>query len=417
MNNLKVKTIETNAVDRLYEISKLIDKQDILLISSFDRFNARTKTVKELFEDLYNQIISGKNYENVWNEIKNRFDKTLKLARVNFSLQDFYAEIETSFKNPDRNFLISRADYLTTLVISKIFNYDFLDAKKIIKFKQDELNTRKSASLIKRMVSKNLCIPNNYGVDEKKNVVLVPDNLISSLIASTLKADKLEILTSNNGIGTSNKEHSLRRLDNLSYNSAKTLYKENGQSLISDKGINMLEKANIPLFVKNIYLPENQTIVSKIESEKDISCISGNEFCYNFNFPFIERLSFSQLEMLVELMQNFNLKFVTKNKTNSYVFSSKEKDNINFDEIKRQLELLFRTKIFIDNVSQINVITDNDFTFVKNRVLNIMQNENIELLDVKILSKKISFIVNQKDFDKAMTVLEIYAVKNSYDFI
>ena len=412
MKNLKVKAIETNAIDKLYEISKIIEDGDILVVSSLDRYNIQYKTSRGLFASLYKKLVNGENYEQVWMEIKNRFDKTLKISDVKFNLTPFYLEIENTFKTPDKNYLISRADFLTSLVISKIFNLSFIDSKEVIKFNKNTLNLNKSKSLIKKMITSNVCLSNNYGEDERNNIILTANNLNSSVIANALKAQKLDVFTSDDAITISNRPNSLRRAENLSYKSAKRFYNFGGQTFLSEESLNLLEKQKIPAFVKNIYLPVNQSIISSKGCEKDITCLAGVENCVTVKLQ-DSKLESGQKEMLIEVMKSNRFKLINNFKDGSLLFVSNNFKAEWLVKAKTELEKIF-SNIKIFKTSKVSLLIDSDSKKAKNNIMRILENENISPTNVKLLKNQIDIVVPSDVFNKLMNVLEIYAITNSY---
>lgn len=413
MSNLKVKAIETNAVDRLYEISKILEQGDILLVSSLDKYSSRHKTARALFLSLYRKLASGENYEEVWAEIRNRFDKTLKIANVKYDLTPYYQEIENSFKNLDKNYLLSRADFLTSLVISKIFSLKFVDAKEIIKYNCSKLNVNKSSSLIRKMLEAGSCVASNYGADERNNIVLNANNLNSALVSNSLKAQNLDIYTGHNAIRLSDRQ-SLRYTENMTYKSAKNYFNLGGQDFLSDESLKLLEKESIPVFVKNIYLPVNQTIISSRKNEKDITCLAGNKNCLTISFPDIIKIDERQQKLLLQFMKNHGFSLKYKFKPYTFLFVHKNLTSTKAEEIKNQLEKLFSNGFKFETTALVHLISDRDLKTVKNNVSKILTNENIDLLNIKILKNQIDIVVPKDQFDKLMNVLEVYAVTNSY---
>lgn len=86
------------------------------------------------------------------------------------TIQETLCQISNSF---DRDFIISRGEYLNAVLLSSYLNYDFIDAKDIIIFNPDgSFNFEKSREKIRQRLTHNkkFVIPGYYGADESGNL-------------------------------------------------------------------------------------------------------------------------------------------------------------------------------------------------------------------------------------------------------
>lgn len=252
---------------RFKEDTKITDE----LISLANK-NLRIQELHEIIKSLEEELeIQSLGRDKELEKIKKRF---LSIAE-DLSLEDFWdEELKTVFddiKNSrDKDFIVSRGEYLNAKLLSKYLNYDFVDAKDLIIFDEiGQVDLDKSKEAIKKHIgeSKKAVVPGFYGRDKDGNIVTFTrggSDYTGSLIAYALDSKLYENWTDVNGIMTSdpNKDPGAKTIDKLSYTELKEII-DAGAQVYQGDAINPVAKKNITIKILNTNDPENHGTIIK----------------------------------------------------------------------------------------------------------------------------------------------------------
>lgn len=213
------------------KVKKIIfskNDRDVIVVSAPGRrFSEDTKVTDELIglsqknnkiEEL-NQIIKSleenleiqKVYRDTQLEkIRSRFFSIAKDLRLegfwDEELKYVFDEIENS---TDKDFIVSRGEFLNAKILAKYLEYDFIDAKDLIIFDVNgKVNLEKSTDAIKSKIGENkkAVVPGFYGRNTNGDIVTFTrggSDYTGSLIAYALDSKVYENWTDVNGIMTS----------------------------------------------------------------------------------------------------------------------------------------------------------------------------------------------------------------------
>lgn len=246
------------------------EDRDVIIVSAPGKRNEKDEKVtdilikiSELSKDLenikevINRLLTEKNLkenllENNIGLVKNRFKEIrvdLNLEKtLDIEIEKIFNEIKNS-KNKD--FIISRGEYLNALLMSKYLNYEFIDAFDLIFFDRDgNVDIKKSIDTIRKKISKGkkVVVPGFYGnyFDEVKTFNRGGSDYTGSLIANALNSEIYENWTDVNGIMTTDpkKDKNAKTIEKLTYKEL---------SEILDKGAEVYQKEALkPVALKNI---------------------------------------------------------------------------------------------------------------------------------------------------------------------
>ena len=139
------------------------------LISLSDK-NLRIEEVKEIIKSLEEELeVQSLSRDKQVEKIKNRF---LSIAQ-DLSLEDFWDdELKFVFdeikESRDKDFIVSRGEYLNAKLLAKYLNYDFIDAKDLIIFdERGQVDIEKSKRAIQSQIGEN----KKAVVPDRKSVV------------------------------------------------------------------------------------------------------------------------------------------------------------------------------------------------------------------------------------------------------
>ncbi|MGN1133968.1 MAG: aspartate kinase [Oscillospiraceae bacterium] len=228
------------------------------------RFSEDTKVTDMLYA-CYELASEGKNFDNEFNRIKERYYEIIHTLNIDVSLEEEFEKIRFSFiGKAGRDYAASRGEYLNGIVLAKYLGYEFIDAADVIFFGDDgtfdEERTietfRKRIEGIERAV-----IPGFYGSmpnDTIKTFSRGGSDITGSIVSEAVRADLYENWTDVSGFLIADpriienplpiKTITYRELRELSYMGATVLHED---------AIFPVRKAGIPINIKNTNAPDD----------------------------------------------------------------------------------------------------------------------------------------------------------------
>lgn len=163
----------------------------------------------------------------------------------------------------EKDFIVSRGEYLNALIMADYLGYDFIDAAELIFFDQEGLlDEHKTYHEIKKRISKDdkIVVPGFYGSNcrgEIKTFERGGSDITGSIIAKGINADLYENWTDVTGVMTADprKEKSAKTIKNLTYKQLLQITK-NGAQVYHPDAIKAVANAAIPINIKNTNKPE-----------------------------------------------------------------------------------------------------------------------------------------------------------------
>ena len=174
----------------------------------------------------------------VFKKINEKFEKLLVKTKVKINLTKYFNQIHLS---NDLNFIVSRGEFLTALIMSKFLKIPFVPAEKVIFLKNDVVDVKKTKLRIEKMLCKHkrFVTCGFYGVDNlTKNIVLFNrggGDYSGAVISKLLSANLYENYTDVSGVKTANPQ-----IIKGAKTITKLCYKD--MALMSDYGAGVFQK-------------------------------------------------------------------------------------------------------------------------------------------------------------------------------
>lgn len=252
---------------RFKEDTKITDE----LISLSDK-NKKIDDLEKIIKSLEEELEVQEAYRDTQLEkVKRRF---LSIAEE-LKLKDFWDDelkfVFDEIKNSgDKDFTVSRGEYLNAKLLSRYLGYDFIDAKDIIIFEEDgKVDLEKTAKAIRVHIGekKKAVVPGFYGSDKNGDIVTFTrggSDYTGSLIAYALDSKVYENWTDVNGIMTSdpNKDPDAKTIDKLNFKELKEII-DGGAQVYQGDAIKPVEEKNITIKILNTNNPRNHGTVIK----------------------------------------------------------------------------------------------------------------------------------------------------------
>ena len=260
---------------------KSISKSDERKIFVFSAMGKRFKTDIKITDLLINF-----NKQNL-KEISERFlwlNDFLK-TKINIS-KEIKIILKKYNKNKDKNYLVSRGEFLTTKIIARALKIKFIPAEKIIFFNENKINYQKISFKLKKILKryKKIAIPGFYGIDENKSIVLFSrggSDVTGAVLAKASNAEVYENWTDVSGISEVNPVilKSAKHIPEMNYNCLKTMTSLDAKVLHNLVAVE-LENTDVITKVCNIFKPYSQsTIIRKNAKDTNFICYKIENNC------------------------------------------------------------------------------------------------------------------------------------------
>ena len=164
----------------------------------------------------------------------------------------------------DTDYLVSRGEYLTAIMLAEYLDADFVDAKDIFIFNYDQtINMEKTGEQLKKVLStdKKIVFPGFYGSMPDGKVKVMSrggSDITGSILANLLNADLYENWTDVSGILVCDPRivKDPRRINYISYNEIREM-SYMGANVLHDEAVFPVKIKNIPINIKNTNEPSN----------------------------------------------------------------------------------------------------------------------------------------------------------------
>ena len=247
------------------------------------RFDGDTK-VTDMLYDCYRDAEEGKDFTEKLKAIKGRYEEIIVGLKLPLSLDSEFKAIEENFKKQaGENYAASRGEYLNGIIMADYLGYAFVDAAKMIFFKEDgTYDEEKTKEILAAELSRHdrAVIPGFYGSLPDGTVKTFSrggSDITGSIVAQAVRADVYENWTDVSGFLIADpriikdpagiETITYRELRELSYMGATVLHEE---------AIFPVRKEGIPINIRNTNSPEdNGTWIVESTCQKSKYIITG----------------------------------------------------------------------------------------------------------------------------------------------
>jgi aspartate kinase len=240
------------------------------------RFSGDEKVTDMLYL-CHQQVQNSIPFEQTFDAISERYREIVRELGLTLELESHLSEIRQRIaEGASADYVASRGEYLNGLILAEYLNYDFIDAKDVIRF--DE-NGRYDEELTNEILSERLkkhkraVIPGFYGSmpdGATKTFSRGGSDITGAIVARAAQAEVYENWTDVSGFMVADprivkdtkpiKQITYRELRELSYM---------GATVLHDEAVFPVRKAGIPIHIKNTNAPEHPG--TKIISEPNLS--------------------------------------------------------------------------------------------------------------------------------------------------
>ena len=159
------------------------------------RFSADTKVTDMLYQ-CYEKAEDGKDFEELLNAIRERYQEIIDGLTLDLSLDSEFAIIRENFlKKAGSDYAASRGEYLNGIIMANYLGYTFIDAAEVILFQENgTYDEKKTNKLLSKRLSEveTAVIPGFYGSMPDGRIKTFSrggSDLTGSIVAKAAKVD------------------------------------------------------------------------------------------------------------------------------------------------------------------------------------------------------------------------------------
>ncbi len=240
--------------------------------------------VTDMLYSCYKAAVKGQDFEQKFNEIKERYNGIIKELGLNLSLDEQYESIKAGFKGrAGRDYAASRGEYLNGIILAEYIGYEFIDAADLVFFYEDgTFNADMTNQAVRdRLVNvERAVIPGFYGStpnDTIKTFSRGGSDITGSIVAAAVKADLYENWTDVSGFLVADPRivDSPAVINTITYKELREL-SYMGATVLHEDAIFPVRKEGIPINIKNTNSPEDPgTMIVESTSKKPEHIITG----------------------------------------------------------------------------------------------------------------------------------------------
>lgn len=247
------------------------------------RYSADTK-VTDMLYGCYDLAAKGKNFDEEFDLIKERYYGIINDLGLELSLDDEFTTIKACFiGKAGRDYAASRGEYLNGIILAKYLGYEFVDAADVIFFNDSGVfdSDRTNKVLSQRLAGiERTVIPGFYGSmpnDTIKTFSRGGSDVTGSIVAAAVGADIYENWTDVSGFLIADPRIIDKPLPitTITYKELREL-SYMGATVLHEDAIFPVRKAGIPINIKNTNAPLDQgTMIVESTCQKPPFTITG----------------------------------------------------------------------------------------------------------------------------------------------
>ncbi len=229
------------------------------------RFSADTK-ITDLLYKCYELAANEEDITDVFEEIKGRYNDIISELGIDLDLSDSFEKIKLSvIHNSGRDYVASRGEYLNAKILAAYLGFDFVDAKKVIFFKEDgSFDAEKTNDTMRSYLSKleYAVVPGFYGSMPNGTIKTFSrggSDITGSIVARAVNATVYENWTDVSGFLMADPRciDNPKVIDTITYKELREL-SYMGATVLHEDAIFPVRYSKIPINIRNTNKPEDK---------------------------------------------------------------------------------------------------------------------------------------------------------------
>ena len=241
------------------------DRKYIVVSAPGKRFDGDSK-ITDLLYLCKTHMDHNLPYDQIFQVVADRFMAVqINLGLMGLDMNRYFDEIRENLKkNPSADYVASRGEYLSAILMAAFLGYDFVDTQALIKFdSKGRLLAEETNEALKEELAKHerAVLPGFYGSGPDGSVKTFSrggSDITGSLVARAVNADVYENWTDVSGFLCADPRivKNPKQISSISYKELREL-SYMGASVLHEDAIYPARVANIPINIRNTNIPED----------------------------------------------------------------------------------------------------------------------------------------------------------------
>ena len=269
------------------EIVKAEPERRYVVASAPGKRTSSDIKVTDLLYKCYELAVNEEDISEVFEAIETRYNDIIKDLGIELDLTEVFNKIRMSLiHNSGRDYIASRGEYINAMILAKYLDFHFIDAKKVIFFKEDgSFDSEKTNEVLRSCLAKYdyAVIPGFYGSMPNGTIKTFSrggSDITGSIVARAASATIYENWTDVSGFLMADPRciDDPKPIDVITYKELREL-SYMGATVLHEDAIFPVRYSKIPINIKNTNRPEDKGtfIVSQTDEISDdvITGIAG----------------------------------------------------------------------------------------------------------------------------------------------
>ncbi len=403
----------------------LTDKtRKVVVTSAIGKINRVDNKITDLLYLLFAHVKYGVDYEPILSKIKERFYNIKNELNLSLDLDSEFNKIICNLKNSSEDYLVSRGEYLTSMLLAEYLGYKFIDSKDVIIFEYNgHLDYERTSTLIKEKCLENekVVIPGFYGSYPNGDIKTFSrggSDITGAIVAKAIDAIEYENFTDVSGILMADPKivDNPKKIKEITYDELREL-SYMGASIIHEETVLPIEDSNIPLHILNTNEPDNPGTIIKNKAFDTSQIITGIAGKKGFIAITIVKNKIADKLTIINDVLNILKRYhvtiehiPTSIDSFSVIIDEKIINNKVYDiisEIKRNPDII---SVQLDHDLALLAVVGRNMVLkpgISGKIFQILGKENINIKMIAQGTNEINIIVGVKsaDFEKAIRTL------------
>lgn len=419
--------------EQFKKVKEIVEKdkaRKFVIVSAAGKAHKDDNKITDLLYLCYAHIKYNISCENIYSIVRKRFIDIKNNLKINFNIEAELDNLEKELvKGIDEDYLVSRGEYLTGLLMAEYLGYEFIDAKELIYFNYNgSVNFKKTQDKFDEITKKysKILIPGFYGSLPNGEIKIMSrggGDVTGAIVANIANAEVYENWTDVSGVLMADPRivDNPKEIDLINYTELREL-SYMGARVLHEEAIFPVKDKDIPIQILNTNNTESKGTIIKDSKGNASNIITGIAGKKDFSIITIKK---NHMSNEIGLISKTLLIFEEYNVSIEHIPSGIDSFSVIVatEDVKLFIHELIAKLKKVTNADEISVI--NEIALIatvgsqmKNkigtsgRLFEAIGKAGINVIVISQTSDEINIIVGVHNSDYENTIRTIYAEFN-----
>ena len=306
---------DQDGFSRIKDIVMSDPSRTVVVVSAPGKRYSQDNKVTDLLYICTAHIRYKVSYDDIWNDIRSRYLNIAQGCGLSDRVEAMLDEVRENFTpSVTEEYVVSRGEYLSAVLMAEHLGYAFVDAKDIIFFNFDgTVDFDRTYAAVKNAYAKNgpMVVPGFYGSLPDGKLHLFSrggSDVTGAIVAAALSAECYENWTDVNGILMADPKivKDPKTIERITFSELREL-SYMGAEVLHEETVFPVLRAHVPLYIKNTTNPsltgtlvmesfegesdeEKNRFITGITGKRDYSVLTVNKSRMHEDFSFVRRV-------------------------------------------------------------------------------------------------------------------------------